>query len=248
MKYSTIKIYKIFVILFLICNISNLYSAEKKDEEFVFTYPYEYRVITNDIKNVIPPFQKDDYIVFTHESGPRHIGIAFDFEDYKTIHSYMKKSHYDIDGNQKDSLYFYILELPKDVEEISYKLIIDGIWTTDPTNFQKTYNPYNGIEVSTLQIQNHHINETKETDKGIHFIYQGESGKIIRLAGTFSNWDSSIYCLTETRPGYYELYLPLPKGTYYYAFYNGTKSFADKSNPDRAWSTDGRETSKIVVN
>ncbi|MCR5386532.1 MAG: isoamylase [Treponema sp.] len=212
-----------------------------------FKYPYEYRVVANDIPGVDTPYQSDDYVVFTAEKGPRHIGIAFDFEDYKQIHSFMKKSRTDIDDNEIDSFYFYILELPKDIESISYRIIVDGIWTTDPTNENKYYNPYTGIEVSTLDVKNYHKNETSRTDAGVHFIYEGPSGQRIRIGGTFTNWDSWIYELTETKPGYYEIYIPLPRGTYYYSFYNGTKAFADSTNPDRAWSNEGREASIIVV-
>jgi|GEM_PF-194982 len=236
--------------LFLLLTFTSIEIFAKnsdKEPEIIFNYPYEYRLISNDIKNVNKPYQKDDYIIFTQEKGPRHIGIAFDFEGYKTIHSYMKKASYDINGKEKDYCYFYILELPQGIEEISYRIIVDGIWATDPTNENKFYNPYTGIEVSKLYVKNNHINETNKTENGVHFIYQGESGKKIRLAGTFTNWDSSIYELKETKYGYYELYLPLPKGTYYYAFYDGTKSFVDKTNSRRAWSKEGRETSMIVV-
>lgn len=242
------KLFKIFLTMTIIFNTFSLFAKESgtpKQTEFV--YPYEYRVLANDIHGVTSPYQKDDYIIFTAEKGPRHIGIAFDFEDYKQIHSYMIKNTTDIDDNIVESSYFYILELPENIEQISYRLIIDGIWTTDPSNYNRYYNPYTGIEVSTLSVTNNHVNETKNTKEGIHFIYQGETGQKIRLAGTFTNWDSSIYELSETRPGYYELYLPLPSGTYYYAYYNGTYSFVDETNPDRAWSNEGRETSKITV-
>lgn len=236
----------IFALLIFSVKTEFLFAAEESPEAN-FKYPYEYRLAAGDIKKVGAPYQKDDYLIFTQEKGPRHIGIAFDFENYKTIHSFQKKSSYDMDGKETNCLYFYILDVPRNVEKISYKLIVDGIWTTDSTNQNKFYNPYIGIEVSTLNIKNNHKNETQQAQDGIHFVYQGESGKKIRLAGTFSNWDASIYSLSETSPGFYELYLPLPKGTYYYAYYSGTKSFADKSNPNRAWSTDGRETSLIVV-
>lgn len=232
----------------IVTGIEAFAKGSDKGTEIVFTYPYEYRVLANEITCVGAPYQKDDYIVFTADDGPRHVGIAFDFEDYKTVHSFMRKSTTDIDDKVTSSCYFYILDLPKNIESISYRLVVDGIWTTDPTNFNRYYNPYTGIEVSTLQVTNNHVNETQKTDKGVHFIYEGESGLKVRLAGTFTNWDSWIYELTETRPGYYELYLPLPEGTYYYAYYTGTKSFADVTNPDRAWSGEGRETSKIVVN
>lgn len=243
-RFSKIALMTVFCI-----NILPVFAKNnKKSNQIEFTTPYEYRVAVNEIEQVTAPYQKDDYIVFTAKAGPRHVGIVFDFEDYKTIHSFLRKNTTDIDGNITDSVYFYILELPKDTESISYRLIIDGIWTTDPENINTYYNPYTGIEVSTLQVKNNHIHETQKTNNGVHFIYMGQSGLKIRLAGTFTNWDSSIYELTETRPGYYELFLPLPEGTHYYAYYSGTKSFADETNPNRAWSKDGREASKIIVN
>ncbi len=239
---------KIILAALLLFNLFPAFAkgSEKSSGEN-FVYPYEYRVVVNEISGVSAPYQVDDYIVFTAKDGPHNIGIVFDFEDYKTIHSFFRKNITDIDNKVIDSYRFYILELPKDTESISYRLIIDGIWTTDPTNINKYYNPYTGIEVSTLDVRNNHVDETQATNKGVHFIYQGESGLKVRIGGTFTNWDSWIYELTETRPGYYELYLPLPEGTYYYAYYTGTKSFVDKTNPDRAWSGEGREASKIVV-
>ena len=223
-------------------------SEKSVDPEASYKYPYEYRVIANDIHEIRSPYQVDDYIIFTQEDTVRHIGITFNFEGYKEIHSFMRKTATDIDGNVTGSLLFYILEVPRDVEFIDYRLIVDGIWTKDTTNFDSYYDPYTGIEVSTLNVRNNHKYETKKTDNGVHFIYQGKEGQKIRLGGTFTNWDSSIYELTETKPGFYEITIPLPQGTYYYAFYNGTASFPDKSNPDRAWSGEGRECSIITIN
>ncbi|MBQ0004223.1 MAG: glycogen-binding domain-containing protein [Treponema sp.] len=223
-------------------------QEKKSAPEVIYKYPYEYRVIANTIREVGNPFQVDDYIVFTQEDTVRHVGIAFNFEGYKEIHSFMRKNSTDVDGNVTGSLLFYILDVPADTESIDYRIIVDGIWTTDTTNVNSYYNPYTGIEVSTLNIKNNHKNETKKTDSGVHFIYQGKEGQKIRIGGTFTSWDSSIYELTETKPGYYEITIPLPQGTYYYAFYNGTASFPDKTNPDRAWSNEGRECSILTIN
>ena len=79
-------------------------------------------------------------------------------------------------------------------------------------------------------------------------VIQGQSGQIIRLGGTFTNWDSSIYVMRETAPGLYELEIPLPRGTHYYAYYDGMASFVDKTNPDRAYTADGRTASVITIN
>ncbi|MBQ0162501.1 MAG: glycogen-binding domain-containing protein [Treponema sp.] len=236
------------VAVFLSC-FSVFAKGEKKGApEVIYKYPYEYRIIANEIREVTSPYQVDDYIVFTQQDSVRHVGITFNFEDYKEIHSFMRKTMTDEDGNVTGSILFYILEIPRDTEFIDYRLIVDGIWTTDSTNYESYYNPYTGIEVSTLNVKNNHKYETKKSENGVHFIYQGEEGQKIRIGGTFTAWDSSIYELTETKPGYYEITIPLPSGTYYYAFYNGTKSFPDTTNPDRAWSGEGRECSIIKIN
>ena len=61
--------------------------------------------------------------------------------------------------------------------------------------------------------------EKAGTDGTVHFVYKGKAGQHIRLGGSFTNWDSWIYELTETSPGLYELELPLPAGKYYYSYY-----------------------------
>ena len=87
----------------------------------------------------------------------------------------------------------------------------------------------------------------KKSDSGVKFIYNGASGEKVRLAGTFTNWDSWIYELKETKPGFYELTLPLPRGKYYYNYYLGMTAIVDKTNPNRVYTQDGRAASVIEV-
>ena len=54
--------------------------------------------------------------------------------------------------------------------------------------------------------------------------------------------------LEETKPGFYELSIPLPTGIYYYNYYLGMNSFVDKTNPNRAYTPEGRTASVIKVN
>ena len=118
----------------------------------------------------------------------------------------------------------------------------------DPNNPNKIYDPTSGVSVSTVNVGmlKPEITNATETD-GVKFIYQGESGQQVRLGGTFTNWDSWIYELKETKPGFYELVLPLPEGTYYYNYYLGMNSIIDKTNPKKAYTSDGRTTSVIEV-
>ena len=87
----------------------------------------------------------------------------------------------------------------------------------------------------------------KEKDDSVHFIYKGEKGLTIHLAGTFTNWDPWIYTLNETKPGFYELNLPLPRGKYSYNYYIGLTPIVDNTNPNKAYTTDGRTSSVLFV-
>ena len=235
-----------FIATALMFLISLPVSAKEDTQPSDFTY--EYKEIASQILSVSRPYEKDGHIVFTAKDGPRHIGIAFDFENYQIIHSFQKKSNYDMDGKPTDTYFFYILQTPDELKSISYRLVVDGLWTTDPLNDSKKYDASTGIYLSTLRLNREikQVTETKKTE-GVHFVYKGKSGEKIRLAGTFSNWDSWIYEMKETSYGVYELYLPLPKGTYYYSYYHGTKSMPDRTNPDRAFSKDGRIVSLLTV-
>lgn len=209
---------------------------------------YEYNNIVAKLEKVQKPFYTDNYVVFTQNSGPRFVGIAFDFEDYKTIHSFMIHKTRDIDGNITNTIMFYILERPQDISEFSYRLIIDGLWTYDPENPNEYFNEESGITLSKINLGETKPKITGTTKKsGTNFIYNGEPGQTVRLGGNFTNWDSWIYEMQETSPGFYELTLPLPTGKYYYNYYLGMNAVVDKTNPNRAYTEDGRTASVIVV-
>lgn len=208
---------------------------------------YEYNNIVTKLEKATQPVVSDNYIVFTENPGPRFVGIVFDFENYKTIHPYQIHKTYDIDGNVTNSIMFYMLDRPADLTEISYRLIIDGLWTSDPINPDKTYDETAGITLSHVNIGSTLPEVTYTKADGTKFIYNGEPGQTVRLSGTFTNWDSWIYQLEETSPGFYELNLPLPAGKYYYNYYLGMNAVVDKTNPNRAYTEDGRVSSVITV-
>ncbi len=195
-----------------------------------------------------PPVVDGDYIIFTSSPDVRHTGIAFDFEEYKQIHSFRRLVRQNEDGNNTNSFVsFYILEIPENTQNISYRLVMDGLWTVDPQNEVSVYDRNLDLRVSNISLNRPHITETKTTQKTIRFVYEGETGQKIRLAGTFTNWDPFIYELTETSYGFYELELALPKGTYYYTYHSGLNSFLDETNPDKAYTNDGRVASVVIL-
>lgn len=210
---------------------------------------YVYNNLTTHIDRVGAPILRGDHLIFTADATYRHVGIAFDFEDFRTIHPFQKLNTTDIDGEVVSSLYFHILEVPKDLKAVSYRLVIDGLWTVDPHNERQVFDPTSSLMLSTVDVLRQEVPATTTKPQNlVRFIYQGKSGQVIRLGGTFTNWDSSIYVMRETAPGFYELEVALPQGTHYYAYYDGITSFVDQTNPERAYTADGRTASVIIIN
>ncbi|MBP5358465.1 MAG: isoamylase [Treponema sp.] len=209
---------------------------------------YEYADIAATIRSVSEPYLKGDYVIFTQKNTARYIGIAFDFEKYRTIHKFQIKQFRDEEYEVEDSIYFYILKLPKNVQELNYRLVVDGLWTTDPENPITEYNEEADLMLSQLDVsRNIPLVTEKKEDGLIHFVYLGESGQQIRLGGSFTNWDSWIYQLEEVTPGVYQIALSLPPGTYDYAYYTGVTSFPDRTNTQRSYSPEGKVASRLVI-
>lgn len=209
---------------------------------------YDYNTLLNSIKGVSHPFVKGDYLVFTAKNNAKFIGIAFDFENYKKVHNFYLHNTYSYEGEVTDSWYYFIVKKPKKAAQVSYKLVIDGLWTTDPNNSNTIFDEDEGMWLSQLIIPNDAPAITETLPSGLtHFVCFADPGQNIRIGGTFTNWDSWIYSMKEVVPGRYEIDIPLQQGTYYYAYYTGMKSFVDKTNPLKGYSSDGKVVSRINI-
>ncbi len=232
-----------FLSLALLC-LFNLYAFSQTQE----LDTYDYNNLVTSIKGVSSPYISGDYIVFTAQYNSRFVGIAFDFENYKTIHPFYLHKTINYEGDITSSWYFYILEKPKNIQKISYRLVMDGLWTVDPYNPNSYYNRSDNTYLSYIDIPYRDDSITKKVDETLtRFVCIEEPGQKIRLGGTFTNWDSWIYEMQELEPGKYELFLPLPSGTYYYSYYKGITAFTDKTNPAKGYSSDGRVVSCITI-
>ena len=209
---------------------------------------YEYDLTLTEISGVRAPYISNNYVVFTAPVTSNSIGIAFDFEEFRQIHYFKLRKNYGYEGDVTSSYYFYILEIPKKLPRIAYRVIIDGLWTNDPQNPNTIQNKTENYSLSYIDLPPAEIEVTEKLDNGMtHFVCHTQSGQKIRLGGTFTNWDSWIYEMKETVPGKYEIDIPLHPGTYYYSYYNGISAFLDETNPSRGYSTDGRIVSCITI-
>lgn len=216
--------------------------AEPTEEELMLDE------IAGTIRGVGAPYVRGDYVIFTAKKDAHHVGIAFDFEQFRTIHSYKLRTVYDSEYNPIDQFYFYVHRLPKQVQVVQYRMVIDGLWICDPLNKNRVYNGQTGLELSQVNAHRDIPLVTGQSSTGtVRFIYKGASGQEIRLAGNFTNWDSWIYRLKEIENGIYECDLSLPPGTYQYVFYNGVTPLVDPDNPKKVYTPDGRTASVVVV-
>lgn len=248
-KISDITLMKVSFRFFCLLLFFLLSSCKTKSEKaFSQKDLYEYNNVIAELGECEKPVRKGNYIIFTHEDGPSYVGIAFDFEEYKRIHVMQKKIFRNIDNEEERKLLFYALERPRDVSRIGYRYVIDGLWARDVMSEESEYSPNHGTVISYVDIGKTEKDVTKVVDREkVRFVYYGKSGEIVRLSGSFTDWDSYIYRLHETRPGFYELTLPLPSGNNYYNYYIGLQSFRDVTNKNRAYTTDGREASVIEI-
>lgn len=208
----------------------------------------EMDVVVSAITRVQAPYITKDYAVFTADKNARYVALSVDFEGYQNIHKYQLKTVYDSENNAVDQFYVYVMKLPKNIQSFKYRMVIDGLWTADPSNPSRTYDRELGLVVSSMNASRIVPEVTEPVPVGmVRFVYKGASGQKIRLGGSFTNWDSWIYQLREVKPGLYQLDLPLPPGKYEYAYYSGMNSMVDQTNPERCYTPDGKEASLIIV-
>lgn len=229
--------------LFLGLAVSGLNAAESTNYQ-----NFELDTLLHNIEKPCAPILTDDYIIFTADMHNRFVGIAFDFENYKIIHPFEIMTHTDDEGITSRRYMFYCYKREHKIASLKYRLVFDGLWTADPLNPNKEYDEDINLYFSKVEDPGSIKIYTQVTnDDSVHFIYKGQSGQTIRLAGNFTSWDPWIYTLKETSPGFYELNLPLTRGTYYYNYFIGLTPILDDSNPKKAYTMDGRSANVIVV-
>jgi len=246
---------KFLICAAFLCSIAGLSLYAKDATNY---QNFELDTLLHDIDKPQSPIITDDYIIFTSDASSRSVGIAFDFENYQIIHPFQLLTSTEIEEGKKkkDTVVtvtrkhlFYCYKREHKYTQLKYRLVLDGLWTTDPLNPNKEYDESVNLYFSKLDIPGIISTLTEvRADDSVRFIYKGEQGLQLRLAGTFSNWDPWIYEMNEIQPGLYELNLPLTSGTYYYNYYVGLTPILDNTNPNKAYTLDGRSASVITVN
>lgn len=197
------------------------------------------------MKKAEPPRAFEDRMVLSAEGPYRFVGAAFAHEGFALIHPFQRNAH---------GVFVLAYALPlKLTEPLVYRLVIDGAWTSDRLNPRKIADPQGGIELSTVDapyLSDLHLGKYAllgEDGRTARFIFRGGAGEVVTVCGDFDNWDPFIHEMPETSPGTYELTLPLPPGTHFYAFVYRGQYVADPLNPEKAVDAEGRVVSVLTA-
>ena len=192
-----------------------------------------------------PPEQVGDYIVFSVRGRYRSVGVAFSHEDWASVH------YFEINSQ---GTFVFALSVPFGDTRLShYRLVLDGMWTVDPTNQQRAIDPDSGLPVSLLTLPDRSLrvyglwHPAAENRSAARFYFSGAPGQFVSVAGSFNGWDPFLHILEEVSPGQYELALQLPPGTYYYAFFHDGQRLRDPLNGSQAIDPAGRLVSVLTI-
>lgn len=198
-----------------------------------------------DLRSAVAPRVVNGYLALSAAGPYRTVSAAFEHEGFATLH------RFDIN---KHGVFVLAYTVPlKSEGSVRYRLVIDGAWTSDPSNPHSVRDSASGIEVSVAAvpfIDDRRLGSYEILAKdGVtaRFLFKAESGRSVTVYGDFDNWDPFIHELSETEPGIYTLELPLAPGTHRYAFVYGGEVLPDPLNPRREKNDEGKIVSVLVV-
>jgi hypothetical protein len=209
------------------------------------------------------PVIYEDTVIFTAPSSYRRVGISFAHEGYSKVYWYKKlmipedrallldskgEMNKKVNPNKDSGILFHVQTIPEEIQNLDYRMIIDGLWTPDPLNPLAVIGP-SEISQSRVYIPSRPrpLSTFDAPPGSLRFTYNAPRGGTVTVAGTFNNWDPFMYELKEASPGVYTLVLTLPPGTYQYAFFHKGERIPDPHNPEKVYTGDGKAVSQATV-
>lgn len=183
----------------------------------------------------------------------RHVGAVFHHEGYREIHSFYRNIIENEETSKKRSVFVLPYELPKKIDEVRYRLVVDGLWTKDPRNSHYVYDPKE-VPISVFRPPQTKGKVTPPEGgpqilgDTIVFTYRGEPKQRVFVTGSFSHWDPFAHPMEEILPGeYHSSPLRLPPGTHHYYFIVNGEEVPDPVNLKKDWNASGRPASRLEI-
>jgi len=167
----------------------------------------------------------------------RSVGVRFEHESWAVLHQY--------EVNEK-GLFVFTYPVPEGLLTIRYRIAVDGLWMTDPTNAATNVDDLgNEFSVFTLDKEPSRpiVNPRSERDGELTFTFRGATGQRVALVGDFNNWDPFMTLMKETAPGVFIVTVRVPAGGHFYYFLTQGRRVLDRYNADTGTDPDGAAVS-----
>ncbi|MFW5783584.1 MAG: glycogen-binding domain-containing protein, partial [Spirochaetota bacterium] len=165
------------------------------------------------------PRMVGDQLLFTYDFGPdshdgrvHSVEIAFAHEEFSRLHAFERN---------QNNIYVFLYSVPADLNDIRYRLVVDGIWTIDPSNPMRAEDRW-GVRLSrtTVPAVERTVTDAPivHADGTVEFVVAAAPGSRVTVAGSFNGWDPFMTPLSETEPGRFSRRLRLGSGEHLYYY------------------------------
>ena len=189
-----------------------------------------------------PPEYLEQQVLLSYESNEpvRLVGARFAHEDYRIFHVYFRN---------ENGVFLLLLDIPEEVGALHYRIVVDGLWISDPFNPQQQEDVFGrGISVFQLQDRPPRPAVSPEIREGkVTFLFQSLPNRAVSVAGDFNNWDPFWHRMQETKPGEYRLTVQMPPGRHFYYFVVNGDRVLDPINQDSARDYEGYRVSAFFI-
>jgi hypothetical protein len=207
------------------------------------------------------------------EPPARYVAAAFAHEDFAQRHAYRIVRNETSDPDNPNEtietrVFALAYRIPPDLERLEYRIVVDGLWRTDPTN-PNTTRDENGVLLSVFELP-----ERPAAEAGVPRVYQDgrvefifepevgaglqtirdvmtevgtEEGLNVYVAGSFNNWNPFMHRLRETETGVYRVTIPVPPGRHHYYLVINGQRILDPENGTRTRHRDGFQVCSFTV-
>lgn len=216
------------------------FGASALDNDF---FPVYMKILSEE--GSAPPEMVGSHLIFAYSPGEptRFVAAAFAHEDYAVLHYY-----------KRNPQGVFVLDLPTAglPHTLHYRVIRDGLWTSDPTN-PKSMVDGAGNRISTFDLPTDSFVDRSSpvvaSGGETTFRYKTALGRRVYLAGSFNNYNPFMYPMNPVPgvDGEFSLQLRLPPGDYRYYFVVDGVRRLDPENRERAIDPEGNEYSLVTV-
>ena len=206
-------------------------------------------------------------------SRARYVAVAFAHEQFARLHPYrIVRSTVQDPENPNETMDTRVFALayspPEDLERLEYRIVVDGLWQTDPMN-PNTVLDANGVPRSVFELPDRPqtalgvprvfedgrvefifepgAGDTVETIRDVMIDLGTNEGLRVSVAGSFNNWDPFMHRLRETEPGVYRLTLRVPPGRHHYYLVVDGRRILDPENDTRTRHRGGFRVCSFTV-